>query len=54
MEEYFTEDNRDEVTLEKDITRIVDELTKEIPSQDLHNCLTEVEVSQKRHEKTDG
>ncbi len=54
MEEYFTEDNRDEVTLEKDITRIVDELTKEIHSQDLHNCLTEVEVSQKRHEKTDG
>ncbi len=54
MEEYFTEDNRDEVTLEKDITRIVDEVTKEIPSQGLHNCLTVVEVSQKRHKKTDG
>jgi hypothetical protein len=54
IEEYFTEDNRDEATIEKDTTTIVDEVTKEIHSQDLHNCLTKVEVEKKQHGKTDG
>jgi biopolymer transport protein ExbB/TolQ len=48
-EEYFTEDMRDKATLEKDIARIVDEVTQEIHSQDLHKCLTQVQVGKKRH-----